>query len=261
MTSPAPRTLLLGDTHGSAKALEQVLSRCQFRNGVDTLISIGDVVDGYPDARECVEILLGVKNLIPIVGNHDAWAATWLNFGARPYQWTLQGGLSTILSYGSGYDVPDSHRDFFNRQQRYYLDSENRLFVHGGIDPNLSIGEQSVDSIMWDRSLLRNAAARQRWADVTELPWSPLSQYAEVFVGHTEIDMEFGLSEPSTFCNVVAIDTGAGSCGVLSIMDVDTKEFWQSEYSSDLYKHTKHAKDCAKIRKRNQSGKAPSAVL
>jgi serine/threonine protein phosphatase 1 len=35
--------------------------------------------------------------------------------------------------------------------------------------------------------------------------------------------------------NVWNIDTGAGFWGKLSALDIDTKEFWQSEPVKDLY--------------------------
>jgi serine/threonine protein phosphatase 1 len=34
------------------------------------------------------------------------------------------------------------------------------------------------------------------------------------------------------------IDTGAGWSGKLTIMNVDTKEYWQSDLISELYKNT-----------------------
>jgi predicted phosphodiesterase len=47
---------ILGDIHGNLSALETVLE-CLDETGVDTLISVGDVV-GYGGApRECIAIL------------------------------------------------------------------------------------------------------------------------------------------------------------------------------------------------------------
>lgn len=36
-------------------------------------------------------------------------------------------------------------------------------------------------------------------------------------------------------CNVWNIDTGAGWSGKLTIMDIDTKEYWQSDFVKELY--------------------------
>ncbi|MEK6563466.1 MAG: hypothetical protein AABZ65_00350 [Candidatus Omnitrophota bacterium] len=41
--------------------------------------------------------------------------------------------------------------------------------------------------------------------------------------------------QPIHVCNVWNIDTGAGWSGKLTIIDVDTKEYWQSDLTPDLY--------------------------
>jgi serine/threonine protein phosphatase 1 len=51
------RTLVIGDIHGNYKGLLQCLERCQFDNENDTLISVGDVVDGHSQSFEVVEKL------------------------------------------------------------------------------------------------------------------------------------------------------------------------------------------------------------
>ncbi|MET0786893.1 MAG: metallophosphoesterase, partial [Paenisporosarcina sp.] len=64
------RTFALGDVHGNYKGLMQCLKRSGFNNEKDTLIQLGDVVDGFSESFECVEELLKIKNLISIRGNH-----------------------------------------------------------------------------------------------------------------------------------------------------------------------------------------------
>lgn len=61
---------LLGDIHSNLSALETVLEHLD-REGVDVLISVGDVV-GYGAApRECIELLRS-REVITVKGNHDA---------------------------------------------------------------------------------------------------------------------------------------------------------------------------------------------
>ncbi|MEM7039998.1 MAG: metallophosphoesterase, partial [Bacteroidota bacterium] len=68
------RTFVLGDLHGAHRALEQVLERAAFDVERDCLITIGDIIDGWPEAPECVETLLQIQHRIDIRGNHDIWA-------------------------------------------------------------------------------------------------------------------------------------------------------------------------------------------
>jgi serine/threonine protein phosphatase 1 len=41
--------------------------------------------------------------------------------------------------------------------------------------------------------------------------------------------------EPLHVCNVWDLDTGAGWSGKLTIMDIETKEYWQSVLTASLY--------------------------
>lgn len=63
---------ILGDIHANLSALETVLA-CMRKEGVERLISVGDVV-GYGAApRECIA-LLREANTTVVLGNHDAAA-------------------------------------------------------------------------------------------------------------------------------------------------------------------------------------------
>ncbi len=42
------RTFVLGDVHGAARALKQVLERSSFDYSADRLVCLGDVADGWP---------------------------------------------------------------------------------------------------------------------------------------------------------------------------------------------------------------------
>jgi serine/threonine protein phosphatase 1 len=67
-------TYVIGDLHGQFQSLKQCLVKCNFDYNQDTLIQLGDVVDGGEEAFECVEELLKIKKLIAIKGNHDDWS-------------------------------------------------------------------------------------------------------------------------------------------------------------------------------------------
>ena len=58
--------------------------------------------------------------------------------------------------------------------------------------------------------------------------------YKEIFIGHTPV-IRFGESTPMNFKNIWNVDTGAAFTGKLTIMNVDTKEFWQSDPLPSLY--------------------------
>ena len=64
---------------------------------------------------------------------------------------------------------------------------------------------------------------------------SRLSNYKEIYIGHTPISKKVSEVVPIKAANVWNIDTGAAFKGPLSILDVDTKQVWQSDPVHTLY--------------------------
>ena len=250
------RILCVGDIHGNYLGFKQALERSNFDNDNDTLISLGDVVDGHSQSYEVVEELLQIKNLIAIKGNHDDWFLQWLNTGINPANWG-QGQKATGISYlehsrpGTEWyeynkfginttiktnDIPDNHIKFFENQLPYYLDDERRLFVHGGFNRHYPLEEQG-DILWWDRDLWSQALSygHMNALESIEKPkFKMLGDYKEVFIGHTSTQF-WGEDKPMNAANIWNLDTGGGWFGKISIMDVDTKEFWQSDDGRTLY--------------------------
>jgi serine/threonine protein phosphatase 1 len=217
------RTLVIGDIHGGYRALLQCLKRSGFDYEKDRLISLGDIVDGWPETPECIEELLKIKNLMVVMGNHDKWFDDWVKFGSAPDIWTSQGGQATLDAYLAKPELQEKHRNFFNRAPYYFVDDEKRLFIHGGFQWYLPIEEQSPEILMWDRGLAIDAMR----GPVT------VPNYKEVYLGHTTTSRVS--LEPIISGNVILMDQGGGWEGKLSIMDVETKEFWQSDVVNTLY--------------------------
>lgn len=215
------KTFVIGDIHGAHKALVQCLERSQFNKEEDRLVVLGDVADGWTEIVECFEELLTIKNLVYVRGNHDQWLKQWLLKGQAPDIWTLQGGKNTINSYlKHDHALWGKHAEFLKKTEHYFEDENNNLYVHGGIDPTTKAEFNSKQYLTWDR-------------DLWDLRPQTCIHYNEVFVGHTSIwrFSHFPLKQG----NVWFMDTGGGWEGKLTIMDVDTKKFWQSDLVIQLY--------------------------
>lgn len=243
------RKFVLGDIHGAYLALIQCLERAGFDHGSDVLVQLGDVADGFPQVFECVEELLKIESLIAIRGNHDDWFAEFLHTGYQPNNWN-HGGKGTLISYlnlagknglyvqrGNGIktglvpeDVPKSHLDFFYGQHPFYVDGDNRCFVHGGFDPKRKIEGQEPSFLFMDRTLLNDAIAYRQSKKVLENE----NGFTEIFLGHTPTQ-NWGSDVPINVSNIFNIDTGAGHQGRLTIMEMETKEYWQSDPVGELY--------------------------
>lgn len=251
------RTFVLGDIHGGFKALIQVLERAEFDYEYDELIQLGDVADGWSETYECVEELLKINKLIALRGNHDQTFNQWLKTGSHPYNWD-QGALETLKSYCRAVDfelkytttvrrdafnkeiymhlvnaipeiIPDAHRDFFRKQIKYYNDGEN-LFVHAGFERSLPIKDQSEDILYWDRTLWNKAMA----ARSSQSPMKFEETAQEVFIGHTTVT-SWDVDVPIKADRIWNMDTGAGFDGRLSMMNIHTKELYQSDPLMELY--------------------------
>lgn len=229
------KTFAIGDIHGAHKALVQCLKRSGFDYEKDRLIALGDVCDGFPQVKECIDELLKIRHCDYIIGNHDLWALDWAVHGDKPTIWVSQGGRQTLESYAGG-PMPKAHVDFL-KHAHLWVEYNNKLFVHGGIDPNRKIEKHDVQFLAWDRSLVESA-----WNKSQKDPKYKFSRYDEIFVGHTttqwvavgKAKMDPGTT-PIFLCNVVMLDTGAGWSGKLTIMDVDSHEYWQSDATPELY--------------------------
>ena len=257
------RTLVFGDAHGGFKAFLQVLERCNFNNKIDKLIGLGDVADGWGETAELVEYLIALQEgsnnrHIFLRGNHDAWCQEWLNFGIAKDIWVVQGGKATIDSYiRTGLLTDKRHKEFFNKLHNYYVDEENRGFVHGGFTSKNGLGHEHYESdYYWDRDLWNLALLQHNnYHEGSEEALSKarrFEKHKEVFIGHTttgnwlvklhlpeykykEQPKQGRIVTPMNRCNVWNLDTGGGYEGRLTIMDIDTKEFWQSDAGNVLY--------------------------
>lgn len=217
------RTFVIGDIHGAYRALRQCLDRAAFDYAQDELICLGDICDGWPETKACIDELLKIRNLIVVLGNHDFWTRKWMESGFREKMWLEQGGLATTKSYGA--QIPQSHQLLLENALPYYI-RDNKLFVHAGIDPRQSLRLQGLDTFLWNRTL-----ARMAYEFHLKKISINITGYGEVYLGHTPIPY----SQPILACEIWLMDTGAGWSGVLSMMDIDSKDVFTSDPVPSLY--------------------------
>ncbi len=222
------KTFVIGDIHGAFKALLQCFERSSFDRRRDRLIVIGDVCDGYPEVKQCIDEFLKIKYCDLIIGNHDMWVLDWALRGDKPEIWTSQGGNRTMESYGGG-PMPKAHVDFL-KNGNLWLEIDDQIFVHGGFNPDKPLSSHSAEALVWDRTLLDTAWKKHLTGNARRI-----GSFKDIFVGHTTTEL-YNTLQPIHACNVWDIDTGAGWSGKLTIMDVNTKEYWQSDLTPDLYR-------------------------
>lgn len=226
------RRFVLGDIHGEYDYLVDVLKKVNFDYKNDILIQIGDIVDRGPEPFKCMDELLKIKHLILLKGNHDDTFRTYIKGGRNMLAAFPSNGVNaTEIKWKELTAVQRIYyTDYiFDRMLPYYVTDDNILFVHGGFDPSEPIDKQEESYLIWDRDLVNAAYAESL---ITQVRF-PLTKYKKVFIGHTPT-LYYGLLVPFTGGGVTNIDTGSGKGGPLTIMDIDTGEFWQSDYSEQI---------------------------
>jgi serine/threonine protein phosphatase 1 len=240
------KTFVIGDIHGGLKALFQVLERAKVSKN-DTLIFLGDFVDGWSESPAVLDFLIALEkthNCIFIKGNHDDLLLKWLckdNEGFDERMWFNHGGEASALSYQNiENSTKEKHIQFLLSLQDYHLDDENRLFIHAGFTNVRGVKHEFFTRLFyWDRTLWETALAMDNQLSKDALTYpNRLKLYKEIYIGHTPVT-KIDETIPINKACVWNVDTGAAFQGKLTIMDVDTKEFWQSDNLPDLYPNEK----------------------
>lgn len=237
------RTFVIGDIHGGLRALHQIMERAKVTPN-DTLIFLGDYVDGWSQSPQVIDYLIELKtthNCICILGNHDKLLLEWLNKTKENPLWYKHGGESTVLAYSTvSVETIKKHIEFLQSLENYYLDEQNRLFIHAGFTNVNGINYEYFPKLFyWDRTLWEMALAMDKNLKPDDLSYPKrLTLYNEIYIGHTPVS-RIGKTTPVLMANVWNVDTSAAFMGPLTIMDVDTKEFWQSEPLPNLYPNEK----------------------
>ena len=242
--------------HGSYRALCEVLDKAGFNPDEDELYSVGDIADGYPDVYECLAFLRTLPSFHPVIGNHDAWLQNWLYEGTAPSIWVMQGGRRSIESFTKAKVSRKDRIEFAEWMSTwpYAILLPDAAIMHGGPGTDLTlddiqklseekrnlkepasdgqyIPDRPADTLMWDRIYFRYAEYDETHGCRKDIgKWD---ESIRLFTGHTE----YGNTVPfiSHMHNFVNLDTMAGSFGCLTLMDMDTLEYWQSKKSKDLY--------------------------
>lgn len=237
LTTNSRRTLVVGDIHGAYKALVQVIQRVKIRKN-DFFIFLGDYSDGWSQTPEVLDFLLQFRkhySCLFIRGNHDALCLEFLQGASMDKMWYYHGGDATEKAYqNASEEVKQRHIKFLSELENYYLDSNNRLFVHAGFTNLRGVDfEYFPEMFYWDRTLWELAISVEMSPEQIRYP-NRLKLYSEIFIGHTPT-VRFETDKPMSANNVWNIDTGAAFKGRITVMDINTKEFWQSNPVFELY--------------------------
>ncbi|HTQ08342.1 MAG TPA: metallophosphoesterase family protein [Polyangiaceae bacterium] len=246
------RTFAIGDIHGETSHLFKLLSCLPTLDGDDTVVFLGDYLDRGPSSKDVIDYVRSFSTRTPakvvcLRGNHeDAWLRVcqrgWDEFVLPPGN----GCLAVLRSYTGG-PVPEEGEKpkpdemmelttgmFFPDDVirwleglPYWYEDEHAIYVHAGLPPDKEGGFLHPSKVpdpmvlLWIRteSFFREYRGKRVVFGHTRTEFLPqeLSQYTP--------------DDPSDLWageNVIGIDTGCGSGGFLTAVELPALNVYES---------------------------------
>jgi len=218
------RRFVMGDIHGEYELLLDVLKKSGFDYENDLLIQLGDICDRGWNPFKCMDELLKIRNLILIKGNHDENFIQYMkNNKDFLGGYAANGTHTTITKYKELNEVEKQfYKDqIFDKMLPYHLSNDNIIFTHGGFPLMEKLDDISDTEFAWDREMIQEAM-KDRSKDTISI-----YDFKKIFIGHTPT-IYWDETTPIKAGRIINVDTGSGKGGPLTIMNVDTEEYWQS---------------------------------
>ncbi len=217
----------IGDIHGRHDLLqraEQAIAEDASKlPGRKLIVTLGDYIDRGPSSAQVISHLMAAPpqnfDRICLTGNHEIVMLDYIDGRISFNDWLPMGSDELLRSYGLDADqlplifptaakldafirqsLPKPHIDFL-RSLPILVDTPEILFVHAGIEPSVSIEEQSDDDLVF---------IRHRFFE------SPVPLPKLVVHGHTPVE------KPDVQPSRLNLDTGAFRSGRLTVA-----RFWQ----------------------------------
>ncbi|HXT38269.1 MAG TPA: metallophosphoesterase family protein [Chloroflexota bacterium] len=207
LEAPAgPYTYAVGDLHGEVTLLRRMLDTLPIRDQ-DTLVFLGDYVDGGEDSAATIATLRALEQRRPVVflrGNHeDAWLDRWTGTDFMPGPPEIGGARKTWRDFGGR---PSSEIGHWMARTRIDFEDQYAFYVHAGVLPGRPFdATPPLQKLYGAGSFLE-----------TEYQWEK-----PVVFGHWEVP------EPLLRPNKIGINTHAHHSGVLTAIRLPDRAIFQ----------------------------------
>ncbi len=127
------------------------------------IVLLGDYVNGGPDSRRVLDLLIDRPDITALRGHQDAMLLSAAR-GHRGSVWNFEfhGGAATLRSFGvaAASAIPRLYLDFLRRGLWRYVEDERRVFVHASVDPACpGMAEQDDLTLLWRAAPSRRTTA------------------------------------------------------------------------------------------------------
>lgn len=143
------------DIHGCNVTLHALLEKLDLQPD-DELYFLGDYIDRGPNSKGVIDTILDLKKqgykVECLMGNHeDAMLQSRLDYSMRQ-NWLSWGGKETLQSFGVWIDnIPDKYWNFL-KNLKPYLEVDDYILVHAGLNFRAGWPLDNEYSMMWIRN-------------------------------------------------------------------------------------------------------------
>lgn len=221
----------MGDLHGAYKAFKDILLKSNFDYENDHLYFLGDLADGWGEFHYCLDEILKMKNFKGVLGNHDVYLKKYIEKGYISKNWMKFGGIKTVSIIKDNPNIANKLKVYFDKCELYQIYND-KIFLHGGFNHKKPIDNQNNNSFAFNRQLFK--IAKKYHKQKIKIPVvfeNKTTGIKEIFIGHSTTKK----MTPVRYSNLINIDTGAGSVGYLTLMEVKNKNYIQSKNVMKLY--------------------------
>jgi len=191
------RLLAIGDIHGHRVSLQSLLKKVAPKRK-DLLVFTGDYLSKGPDEVGVVNLLMKLDRKYRCVflrGNHE------------------QRFLEGMRSHG---EISGRHRKFLEDRCQDFFETEDFIFVHGGIRSHKAPVDEGRKYLFWKRLAGAKAHASGR----------------TVVCGHSA-QRSGGIADLG---HTICIDTAITKGKYLSCLEMNSMKFWQSDQDGEVRK-------------------------
>ena len=225
------------DIHGCLNTLKSLIENRINLSKSDAIYFLGDYIDRGPDSKGVIDYIMSLQNagyeIHCLRGNHEdyclrAWEADKKRFMFRnniEKDWRKNGASSTLDSFGvkRPRDIDEKYINWIKKTE-YYIELDDCILVHAGMNFNISNPFEDTSSMMWIRNFK---------VDPNKVGGK------KVIHGHVPVEMSLiDLFVQSEGYNFLALDNGIyyknkDGFGNLLAYNLDTKEI-AIQYNIDL---------------------------
>ncbi len=151
------RKLVISDIHGCLKTFQYLLEETLQLTKEDKLYLLGDYIDRGPDSKGVLDLLISLSQngfqVYPLRGNHEQMLLdSYHELPLVEKNWLNNGGAITLESFGvtQAKKIPDHYISFF-ASLKNYIELENFILIHAGLNFKISNPFEDLPSMIWIR--------------------------------------------------------------------------------------------------------------